>query len=295
MRFIQSHVIQSLVAVALAVLLITAAESIVGVDVARTLLGLKPSIEEVHALQQQLGLDRPFLERVGTRMWNGFHGDLGESYVFRQPVAPLLVEAMRHSLRLIIPALVIGGIGGLLIGIWAAYNPSNRRRLVISTLSALALLPTLVLSTLAVYGIGYQLGWPTSSELSAIGVLALGPLALMALSACDQYSGILNSDYIRAARSLGIPEWQIASRFALKVAAVALVSLLTTLVVYLLTGTMFVEITFALPGLGNLLLVATERLDYPVVMGMGVLIVVSFGLMNVLSGVALYGLDPRTR
>lgn len=295
MRFIGSHLLQSLAAVALGLLLIALAESIIAVDIARTLLGVKASLGEVNALRQQLGLDLPFFERVANRIWNALHGDLGESYVFRQPVAPLVFEALRHSLRLVIPALTIGATAGVVIGIWAAYSPSAGRRIVLAAFSALALLPTLVLSTLAVYAIAYKLGWGDSSELTAIGILALGPVALTALGARDQYFAILNSDHIRAARSLGFPEWRIATRLAFKVASVALISLLTTLLISLMMGTMFVEITFAMPGLGSLLLVATERLDYPIVMGIVVVFVVSFGLMNLLSGVALYGLDPRTR
>jgi peptide/nickel transport system permease protein len=295
MRLLRLCLVESLGAIALALILINISSSIIGVDVARTLLGPKPTEEEVHALNHQLGLDRPFLERVVTQVWRALHGDLGASYVFRQPVASLLIKAVSHSLRLIIPALLIGGLSGPLIGIWVAYRPTKRHHLMLAALTGLALVPTLVLSTLVVFGIGYKLGWLPPSLITAVILLALGPLSLMALTACNEYSRILESDYIRAARSLGATEWKIASQFALKAAAVALVSNMTTLTLYLLTATMFIEITFVLPGLGQLLLTATERLDYPIVVGISSLIVVSYGVMNAFSGIALYVLDPRTR
>jgi peptide/nickel transport system permease protein len=295
MRLLRLCLVESLGAIALALVLITISSSIIGVDVARTLLGPKPTEEEVQALHHQLGLDRPLLERVVNQVWRALHGDLGASYVFRQPVASLLFKAVSHSLRLIIPALLIGGLSGPFIGIWVAYRPTKRHHLMLAALTGLALVPTLVLSTLVVFGIGYKLGWLPPPLITAVTLLALGPLSLMALTACNEYSRILESDYIRAARSLGVTEWKIASQFILKAAGVALVSNMTTLTLYLLTATMFIEITFVLPGLGQLLLTATERLDYPIVVGISLLIVVSYGVMNAFSGIALYVLDPRTR
>jgi peptide/nickel transport system permease protein len=79
------------------------------------------------------------------------------------------------------------------------------------------------------------------------------------------------------------------------VSAVALIANITNLFLYMLTATVFIEITFSLPGLGNLLLNAADRLDYPVIAGVALLVVVCFGLMNTLSGAFIYALDPRTR
>ncbi len=295
MRFLRSHLLQSLLSVVFALLLITAAESIIAVDIARVLLGLKASLSEADVLREQLGLDLPFIERFASRIWNVGHGDLGDSYFFRLPVAPLVFEALTNSARLVVPALVSGSAIGVAIGMASAYCPRTGCRLLLAGLSALGLLPTLVLSTLVVYGAGYKLGWTGTPTLSAIGILALGPMAMTALTTRDQYSRILNSDHIRLARSLGFSEWQVATRLAFGVASGPLASLLTTLVIYLLVGTMFVEILFALPGVGSLLLTATDRLDYPMVVGIAIIFVVVIGLMDVISAVSLYALDPRVR
>jgi peptide/nickel transport system permease protein len=294
MRLIRSHILESLLAIVLALLLISASESLIGVDIARTLLGTKPAETEVIALNRELGLDRPFAERMLMRTVKGFQGDLGKSYVFHQPVTPLLAESLNNSLRLILPALLLGGLFGVFLGVWVAYSPNSWRMYLLNIATSVALLPSLVISTLVVYGLGYQLGWVTPSYPVAVGILSLVPLFITALTVYQEYVKILASDYTRAARCLGFAEWQVAVS-SFKVSAVALVANVTNLFLYMLTATVFVEITFSLPGLGNLLLNAADRLDYPVITGVTLVVVVCFGLMNILSGVTIYVLDPRTR
>lgn len=293
MPFLKKHLIQSLLAVVLSLLLIGASESLIGLDVARTLLGTKPSEAEVVALKRELGLDRPFLERVLSRTVNAFRGDLGQSYAFRQPVAPILGNSINNSLRLIGPAFLLGSLLGILLGVWVAYYPKYGKGL-LTVATSIALLPSLVLSTLVVYGLGFQLGWIRPSYAIAVGLLSLLPLFITALTVYQEYTVILRSSYTRTTRAWGIPEWRVAIS-SLKPAATALVSNLTNLLLYLITATVFIEISFSLPGLGNLLLDATERLDYPVIMGISFVVVVIFSLMNLLSAITLYALDPRTR
>jgi peptide/nickel transport system permease protein len=293
MLTIRSHIIEAVLAIILSLILIGASESIIGVDVARTLLGTKPSQAEVVALERELGLDRPFFERLLARTVKAFQGDLGESYTFRQPVTPLLVSSVSNSLKLVLPSLLIGSVLGTILGIVVAYYPKQGKFL-LTVGASFALLPSLVLSTLVVYGLGFQLGWIKPSYSVAVVLLSLVPLFIVALTVYQEYVQILSSNYTRASRSWGFPEWQVAL-YSLKVAAVALVTSLTNLLLYLLTATVFIEISFSLPGLGTLLLNATERLDYPIITGISFAIVLVFSLMNVLSAITLYALDPRTR
>lgn len=295
MRTVLRRLVESVCAVALAVVLISAAEGFVGVDVARVLLGTKPSEAEVIAMRRQLGVDRPLPERVLARVSRAALGDLGQSYVYHRPVAGLLLDALTNSARLLIPSLALGSLVGILLGIGAAYYPRKAAKYVLIIVSSVALLPSLIIATLVVYGLGYRLNLIAPSFRAAVAVLALVPLAVMALSTYQEFTRILGSDYTRAGRSFGVPEWQIVLRFSLRVAAVGLVSNLTYVALYLLTAAVFVEIVFALPGLGNLLLTATDRFDFPVITGVSLVVVCFFGLMNALTGAALYVADPRTR
>jgi len=295
MQSIHTRFLTSICTMLLALLLISVSESVIGVDVARTLLGPKPSQDEVTALNRELELDQPFAVRIFNRIYKALKGDLGKSYIFHQPVTQLLSISLMNSLKIVIPALISGGIVGLFLGIWIAYNPSGLRRYFLSFSTSLALLPSLVLSTLVVYGLGYKLNWISPSYAIAIILLSLVPLFITALTTYQEYTNILNSDYIRASRSLGFSEYQVAFRYSLKPALVALTANITNLALYLLTATVFVEITFSLSGIGNLLLMATERFDFPIIIGISLVIVIFFSLMNAISGVALYVMDPRSR
>jgi peptide/nickel transport system permease protein len=295
MRTIVRRILESLCAVVLAVMMISAAEGFVGVDVARVLLGTKPSEAEVSALRHQLGLDKRLPERVFVRVARAAVGDLGQSYVYHRPVGGLLLDAAANSARLLIPSLVFGSAVGILLGIAAAYYSGKVLRSLLVIVSSVALLPSLIVGTLVVYGLGYRLNLITPSFPAAVAVLSLVPLAVTALATYNEYVRILGSDYTRAGRSLGVPEWQIVFRFSPRVAVVGLISNITYVALYLLTATVFVEIAFALPGLGNLLLAATDRFDFPVITGVSLAVVCFFGLMNTLTGIALYAADPRTR
>jgi peptide/nickel transport system permease protein len=283
MHHIQNRLLISAATVLFTLLLIGASESIIGVDVARTLLGPKPSQEEVAALKRQLGLDRSFVVRTYSRSIAAMKGDLGESYVFRQPVAGLLFQSSGNSFRLIVPALFFGGLAGVTLGIWIAYHPGGMRRHLLNAATSVALLPSLVLSTLVVYGLGYKLGWISPSHSIAVVLLSFVPLFITALTTFQEYAIILQSDYTRAARSQGFPEWMIALQ-SLKPAAVGLTTNFTNLALHILTATVFIEMIFSLPGLGSLLLTATERFDYPVITGVSLCVVLFFSLMNIFSG-----------
>lgn len=295
MRTILRRTLESLCAVVLAVALISAAEWFVGVDVAKVLLGTKPSEAEVSALRHQLGLDKPLPERVFGRVAQAAAGDLGQSYVYRRPVSGLLLDALANSARLLIPSLTFGSAVGILLGIAAAYYSGRVVRFLLVVVSTAALLPSLVAATLVVYGLGYRLNLIAPTFSAAVVVLSLVPLAVTALATYQEYVRILASDHTRAVRSFGVPEWQIVFRFSARVAVVGLLSNLTYVALYMLTATVFVEVAFALPGLGNLLLAATDRFDFPVITGVSLAIVSFFGLMNTLTGIVLYAADPRTR
>jgi ABC-type dipeptide/oligopeptide/nickel transport system permease component len=294
MRTILKHTLESLISILLALLLIGVSESIIEVDVARTQLGTKASQKDVNVLKHQLGLDKSFFKRIISKIVRIGKGDLGTSYVYHKPVASLLKAALKSSLRLISPAIFLGGFLGIIMGIWVAYSPGEIKKYILLILSSMGLLPSIILSTLVVYGFGFKLGWFSPSFWSGVILLSLIPFSVISLTTFFEYSKILRSDDIRALKSYGFHGFYIIL-YSLKRFGIALTSNLTTLFLYLLTGTLFIEIIFSLSGLGNLLLNSAERFDYPIILGTSFLIILFFGLMNFISGVALYGFDPRTR
>jgi ABC-type dipeptide/oligopeptide/nickel transport system permease component len=166
---------------------------------------------------------------------------------------------------------------------------------VVAVGSSLALLPSLIPSTLFAYAFGIRLGWLPSPRLMSIAIVTLTPLAVVALATLGEYERILASNHVRFARSLGYGDWRLLLAYGLKEALPGLVGNLSNVVLYLVTATVFVEIIFSEHGLGQLLLDATQRLDYPIILGFGLLMVAVIGAMNLLTGLILYVSDPRVR
>jgi peptide/nickel transport system permease protein len=294
MRTLTQRALESLLSIALVLCLMTGAESVVGADVARALLGPKASEAEVARLRSELGIDQSFLKRVQRRVKGLVQGDLGQSYSFRRPVLPIFVPAVANTLALVLPALILGTLLGLAAGTWAAHRPSPSRRLLLTAGSSFALLPSLIICTWVVYGLGYQLRLLSPSPALALAILTLVPTAIIAQTVFQELSAVFRSDYVRALRGFGFPERSVVM-YSLRPAAIAISSSFTNLVLYLLVSTTFVEITFSFSGLGTLLLNATDRLDYPILMAIVLLVAVAFGLLNILSALVVYAADPRTR
>lgn len=294
MGMLGKRLFESVFSILLAILMVTASETFIAPDIARTLLGTKATLAEVDEYRHQLGLDRPFWQRAGAHVLKTMEGDFGTSYAFRLPVSPILVQASVSTLALILPALILGLGMGIGIGIWVAHDPCRVRRWILRLLSSLCLLPSLIICTWIVYVLGYKLNWINPSYLIAVSVVALVPAAVIAQTTYQELAPMFESDFVRAQRSFGLSESAVIF-YSLRPAAIAVSSSFTNLVLYLLVSTAFVEITFNRSGLGTLLMNACDRVDYPVLMAIVLLVALTFGLMNLVSGVVLYVADPRTR
>jgi len=288
------RITESIFSILLAILLVTGSETFVAPDIARTLLGTKATQSEVDSFRHQLGLDRPFWQRARAHVSKALEGDFGISYAFRRPVAPILFQASLSTLALVLPALVAGLTLGIGLGVWAARDPSPARRWSLRLLSSVCLLPSLIISTWIVYVLGYKLDWVNPSYIAAVCVVALVPMAVITQTTYQELAPAFESDFVRAQRSFGLSESAVVL-YLLRPAAIAVTSSFTNLVLYLLVSTAFVEITFNRSGLGTLLMNACDRVDYPVLMAIVLLVAIAFGLMNLVSGLVVYVADPRTR
>jgi peptide/nickel transport system permease protein len=294
LKKITKYFLQAIVALVIAIIILTAMESFLGFDASRALLGPKASSGEVNALNHQLELDKPFFLRTIGRIGNLLKGDLGNSYIFHQPVVTILFDAVWSSINLALPALIIGLVLGLIAGIILAYFKKGKARRIV-VLSSVFLLPSLIVSTIVVYGIGYLMEVPLPSFITAVGILSLIPFFTTMLTVFESFSSILETDGTYFLRSLGFSEVRIVTRYALKLVAIPLISNLSTVALYVFSATVFVEIIFSRQGFGNLILLATERFDYPLIVGTSLFVIFLFGILNIIVGFALYAFDPRLR
>lgn len=294
MGMLGRRVAESVSSILLVIILITASQSFVAPDIARTLLGTKATQVEIESFKHELGLDRPFWQRAGETIRKVMEGNFGTSYAFRRPVGPILADASISTLSLILPALLAGLVLGIAIGTWAAHKPDRIRRWFLNLFSSFCLLPSLIISTWVVFLFGYKLDWIRPSYWVAVAVVALVPTAVIAQTVYQELLPIFDSDFVRAQRSFGLSEFAVIF-YSLRPAAIAITANFTNLVLYLLVSTAFVEITFNRSGLGTLLMNACDRVDYPILMAIVLLVAIAFGFMNLISGVVLYAADPRTR
>jgi peptide/nickel transport system permease protein len=262
------------------------------------------------ALRESLGLNEPLHVRYWDWLSAAVHGDFGNSWVNGQEVTAAMLQRLPVTLALVGGGLLLTSILGVGLGILAAVRRGTSARVVdVVSLVGMAI-PSywLALVLVALFAVRWSLfpatGYvpltdsPTDWALSLvlpIVVLAVGGVAALAKQTRDGMLDALSSDYIVALRARGVPERSIVLKHAVRNAAIPVVTMIGLYFVGMLSGTVFVETVFALPGLGSLAVQGTLAHDVPVVLGTTVFL----GLIVIVVNLAvdlLYGwLNPKAR
>jgi len=280
---------------------------------------LNPQIapETMAALRAQYQLDRPLPVRYVSWMNSVLHGQMGFSFAYNSPVAPILFVRARNTLLLTITATLIAWGIALPLGVWSAERFGRLPdRLLSWATAALLVIPDLALA-LGLLVLTVRTGWfPTGSMTSLdFGSLSLGgkfrdlalhmtlPVAALVLSGLPllirhvraAVAEVLDAPFMLAARGHGIPRRTLLYRYALRVAANPLISLFGFSIGALLSGSLLVEVVMSWPGLGPLLLESILSRDLYVVID-GVLFSTMFLVSgNLIADILLYWADPRIR
>ncbi len=268
-------------------------------------------------VRRAFGLDRPLVEQFLNHLGRTARGDLGYSYLFNRPVSDLIAERMGPTLALTLCALVPSVLLGVVLGISAARRPGSTLEMLITSLSVAGLaMPVFWMGIVLMIVFGAVIpiapvGGMRDVTLAATGLsglldrlhhlmlpaltLALVNLGLFSRLVHASLRQTLDSDFIRTARSYGLPERVILYRHALRHALMPLVSAIGVRFSALLSGAVLVEAVFSWPGLGDLALDAIMGRDTPTLLGLlvcGSLVTI---LVNVLCDLILAGIDPRLR
>jgi len=280
---------------------------------------LNPQIspETVAALRAQYQLDRPLPMRYGRWVKALLHGDMGFSFAYNSPVAPLLWVRARNTLLLTVMATLMAWGLALPLGIWSATTLGRLPdRAISGATAALLVIPDLVLA-IAMLILAVRSGWFPTGGMASAAVEGLSPVqklrdlawhmelpvlavVLSALPTLVRHvraavAEVLDAPFLRAAASHGIPRRTLLYRYALRAAANPLISLFGFSVGTLLSGSLLVEVVMSWPGLGPLLLEAILARDLFVVIG-GVLCSTVFLVTgNFFADVLIYWADPRIR
>ena len=289
-------------------------------DVALMLAGeAGGSTEEIiKSIRAEYGLDRSLAEQLGVYLGKVLVGDLGYSYSYRRPVTEMVLERVPATLLLIGSALGLAILGGVALGILAAWRPSS---LLVNAVGALSLfgyatpifwtgimllllfsvhLPVFPSHGMATVGGAPGGRWAQVADVAhhlVLPAVTLGVVYMALYSRLMRASlrEVLRLDYIRTARAKGVGELWILLKHGLRNALLPVVTIAGAQIGQILAGAVLVETVFSWPGMGRLVLDSMLRRDFPLLIGILVLSSIAVIIVNLLPDIAYGLLDPRVR
>jgi peptide/nickel transport system permease protein len=276
-------------------------------DPAQVLLGQHTNPAIVARIKHAWGLDRPFPVQYANYIWRALHGDFGESMaLYRgQPVRRLIGDSLPITIQLNLVSGVLGVMIGIPLGIVAALRHGSWvDRLIMALVVGGISVPSFVRAPVLTYIFarlwrilppgGWEGIFSTKIILPAV-VLTLGPMAVFTRQTRVGMLEVLREDYVRTARAKGLAERAVVLRHALRNALIPLSTIMGFMLGGLVEGTVITEQWFGIPGLGRLGFDAFHARDYPIVIGLTLLVAAAYGLANLLVDLGYGFLDPRIR
>lgn len=275
-------------------------------DPARQIVGLRASEAELEEVREDLGLNDSIVEQYGRYVANVLQGDLGYSYKARKPVASIIGGRIGVTAWLLAAGVLMTLLISVPLGVIGALRKDTAADHAIRGFGLLALsMPAFWTGVILLLLVALPTGWfpaggfgetfpdkVRSIFLPAL-TLAIGasPFIIRGLRAA--MISVMESDYISTARSVGVAGGRLVRRFVLRNAAGPGVTLLAIEIGYLLFGAVVIEATFALPGVGQGLVIAARGRDLPSVQGYTLLFALIVVAVYLLSDVVTAILDPR--
>jgi peptide/nickel transport system permease protein len=265
---------------------------------------------------RKYGLDKPIQERYWNYVTSALRLDFGHSFSVagNPPVTEVIARTWPVTLHLGLYTILFSFSLGLIMGITAAYYRNSWIDNLVTFIATLGFaVPNFIIATWFLLIFGYQLGWGKESEwligpifgqgnavLSKDYILpvltyGLAPMALVARYTRSSVADALMADYVRTARSKGLTERMITIRHVLRNALVPMITVLLPQIPNLLTGSLFIEVVFGIPGLGKFFVTSMINRDYPMIMAIVQLIAILWGITYMLTDILYTMVDPRVR
>lgn len=266
--------------------------------------------ERLQAIRERLGIDQPLPVQFYKWILNLLRGDLGLSYVQSRPVTEVIWNAFPNTVLLVVVGLGIALVFGLLFGVIAALNPYGWFDNTTALVSYFGLaMPVFWFALMLQLLFSVKLGWLPSSglhdpqnpgTLDTIEHLIL-PAVTLAIGSIAGWSRYirastiesLQQDYVRTARAKGLMDRKVLSRHVLRNSLTPFVTVAAIDIPLYLTGVVFIETVFSLPGMGRLFYDSLTRRDYPVLMGILMFSAVLIIIGNLVADLIYARLDPR--
>jgi ABC-type dipeptide/oligopeptide/nickel transport system permease component len=267
-----------------------------------------------HALTVEFGLDKPKWEQYLIYLKELLHGNMGVSFGYQQPVSHLLFADLKNT----IPMVTVGTLAAVVVGVFTGVLSAWRR----------GSPPDHISTNLAIFAYAFPTQWlglmllilfagilpaggmsdpflfspePFWQHLADIGRHMILPAATLMLTAYGSYTLVVRSslletlgeDYILTARAKGLPVRRIVWRHAVRNALLPMVTLIALDFGYIVGGALLIEVIFSWPGIGESMYTAVTQRDYPMLQGGFLILTVSVIVLNFLSDLVYFRLDPR--
>ena len=268
--------------------------------------------EELEKIRESLGLNEPFLVRYFLWLGGVLQGDFGYSLASGVPIKDIVLDRLPATLELSITALILSSILGVLFGSISALKRGTVTDIIFTIFGMLGVsVPVFIFGLIALVVFALNLGWLPVGQRILPGydsywdhmphlIMPAGVLALMLTAGVMRYSrssmlDSLNKEYIRTARSKGIPEWRVNFVHGLRVALIPIVVLIGFRLPMLIGGAVIIEQVFQWPGVGELFVFNVRSQNYPMVMMIAFFSVLAGLLASFFIDLFTAILDPRIK
>ena len=258
----------------------------------------------IEAIRESAGLNKPFIEQFLNYLLNLLHGNFGNSLTSGRSVWAMISAAAPVSFQLGLCAIVVTAIVAVPLGLLAGLRQNSKLDYsILGTALFLWAIPPYVAGPLLMVGllillpnIDVPYGWGgifSAKLILPLLVLSLQPIALIVRQTRAAVIEVLSEDFVRTARSKGVPEVLVALKHILRPVLTPVVTQLGLIMITIVNGAIFVELVFGLPGLGRLTVSALTDSDYPVILAITLIGSFLVMLSNLLVDVLYPLLDPR--
>jgi peptide/nickel transport system permease protein len=280
-------------------------EQLMPTDPAQTILGgagAKPTPEQLAAVRTQYGFDRPVIVQYLDYLGGLLRGDLGTSYVRKQPVSEIIGQQIGSTVTLTAVALVAAWVIAVVVTLLTAHRGRFLAAIGSGLETLLAALPQYWLGIVLLVVFAFQLHWlpvvgdggPEGLVLPAL-TLALPLAGFLGQVTRDEFSSAMEQPFAVSARARGSGDLGVRCRHALRHAVLPGLTLSGWALGSLFSTAVIVEAVFVRPGIGRVLVSAVSSQDMPVVVGVTLFVAAVYVLANLLVNLAFGRIDPRLR
>lgn len=257
-------------------------------DPARMLAGEGASPEQIEAIRNSLGLNRPLWVQYFSYLGNVLQGDFGKSIVTSSPVLEEILIRLPTTIELALASIFVAITLGLLAGIVSATKQNTVADMSIMVVALIGVsMPSFWMGLMLMYYFSVELGmfpvagWGTLSHVVLPAItLGSGGAAIIARMTRASMLEVIRQDYIRTARAKGVSEFKVVFKHALKNALIPIITVVGLQFGTLLGGTVLTESVFAINGVGQLIINAIRTRDLPLVQGTVLMISLIFMMVN---------------